>query len=83
MVGNGVLRWLITSPDVDRVVAVSRKQLVVRHAKVDVVIEEDMFHLQNIGMLEGFDACFFCIGASSVGMKESDYRYVTMTLHWQ
>lgn len=61
MVGDGVLLWLIISPDVDLVVAVSRKQLVVRHAKVDVVIEQDIFHLQNIGALEGFDACLFCL----------------------
>src|ERR1700691_4583852 len=80
MVGDGVLRWLITSPCVDRVVAVSRKQLARRHVKVEVVIEEDMFHLKNTSMLQGFDACFFCLGARSVGMKEAGYRYVTYDL---
>jgi uncharacterized protein YbjT (DUF2867 family) len=80
MVGDGVLRWLLTSPSVDRVVAVSRKPLVVQHAKVDVVIEEDMFHLRNTGFLKGFDACFFCLGASSVGMSEAEYRRLTVDL---
>jgi uncharacterized protein YbjT (DUF2867 family) len=80
MVGDGVLRWLITSPSVDQVVAVSRKPLQVRHAKLDTVIEGDMFHLQRTDVLRGFDACFFCLGASSVGMNESEYRKLTLDL---
>ena len=69
MVGDGVLRWLIASARVDRVVAVSRKALSVQHAKLQTVIESDMFRLQNLDALDGFDACFFCLGASSVGMS--------------
>jgi len=48
MVGDGVLRWLIASARVDRVVAVSRKALSVQHAKLQTVIESDMFRLQNL-----------------------------------
>jgi uncharacterized protein YbjT (DUF2867 family) len=80
MVGDGVLRCLITSPGVDQVVAVSRKPLQVRHAKLDAVIEGDMFHLQRTDVLRGFDACFFCLGASSAGMNEAEYRNVTLDL---
>jgi hypothetical protein len=80
MVGGGVLRWLIASPQVDRVVAVSRKQLGVQHPKLEVVIEADMFHLKNIDSLKGFDACFYCLGVSSVGMKEAEYRHFTRDL---
>src|SRR5579859_2594615 len=80
LVGDGVLRWLITSPKVDQVLAVSRKPLVVQHPKLKVVIEEDMFHLRNTDVLKGFDACFFCLGASSVGMDEAEYRRLTVDL---
>jgi len=80
LVGDGVLRWLITSPKVDQVLAVSRKPLVVQHPKLKVVIEEDMFHLRNADVLKGFDACFFCLGASSVGMDEAEYRRLTVDL---
>lgn len=80
LVGDGVLRWLIASPSVDQVVAVSRKPLQVRHAKLDSVIEGDMFHLQHADALQGFDACFFCLGASSVGMIEAEYRRLTLDL---
>jgi uncharacterized protein YbjT (DUF2867 family) len=80
LVGDGVLRWLIASPSVDQVVAVSRKPLQIRHAKLDTVIEGDMFHLQQADALQGFDACFFCLGASSVGMTEAEYRRLTLDL---
>ena len=48
MVGDGVLRWLIASARVDRVVAVSRKALSVQHAKLQTVIERDVFRLENL-----------------------------------
>ena len=80
MVGDGVLRWLIASPKVSRVVAVSRKPLAVQHPKLETVIEPDMFQLQHVDALRDFDACFFCLGASSVGMSPEDYRRLTYDL---
>jgi hypothetical protein len=80
MVGDCVLRWLIASPLVNRVVAVSRKPLQVRHPRLESVIEGDMFHLQHTDALQGFNACFFCLGASSVGMSAPDYRRPTFDL---
>ena len=80
MVGDGVVRWLVASPKVGRVVAFSRKPLSVQYPKLETVIEADMFHLQNVDALKDFDACFFCVGASSVGMSEEDYRRLTYDL---
>ena len=80
MVGDGVLRWLTASTKVTRVVAVSRKPLAVQHSKLDTVIEPDMFHLQHLDTLRDFDACLFCLGASSVGMSPEDYRQLTYDL---
>ena len=80
MVGDGVLRWLIASPKVSRVVAVSRKSLSVQDPKLDTVIEPDMFHLRHVDRLQDSDACFFCLGASSVGMSPEDYRRLTYDL---
>lgn len=80
MVGEGVLRWRIASPKASRVVAVSRKPLAVQHPKLEAVIEPDMSHLQHVNTLWDFDACFFCLGASSVGMSPEDYRRLTYDL---
>jgi len=80
MVGEGVLRWLIASPKVSGVVTVSRKPLAVQHPKLEAVIEIDMFHLQHVSTLRDLDACFFCLGASSVGMSPGSYRRLTYDL---
>ena len=80
MVGDGVLRWLIASPKVSRVVAVSRKPLSMQNPKLETVIEADMFHLQCVDALRNFDACLFCLGASSVGMTTEAYRHLTYDL---
>jgi len=80
MVGDGVLRWLIAAPAVNRVVAVSRKALSIKHPKLETVIETDMFRLQHKGALQGFDACFFCLGSTSVGMTADAYRRLTYNL---
>src|SRR5215472_12695775 len=69
MVGDGVLRWLIASPKVSSVVPVSRKPLVVKHPKLETVIEPNMFQLQHVNTIQDLDACFFCLGASSVAMS--------------
>jgi uncharacterized protein YbjT (DUF2867 family) len=80
VVGDGVLRWLIASPKVSRIVAVSRKPLAVSHAKLEVVIEPEMFHLRQRDLLKDFDACFFCLGVSSVGLSAEHYKHVTYDL---
>jgi hypothetical protein len=80
MVGDGVLRWLIASPQVSRVAAVSRRPLSVQHPKLETLIEPDMFHLQHADTLRDFDACFFCLGVSSVGMSAEAYRHLTYDL---
>jgi uncharacterized protein YbjT (DUF2867 family) len=80
MVGDGVLRWLIASPHVSRVSAVSRRPLSVQHPKLETVIEPDVSHLKHVETLRDFDACFFCLGASSVGMSAEAYRHLTYDL---
>lgn len=49
-----------------------------RDTKVREIVHRDM--LDYAGMeesLTGLDACFFCLGVSSAGMKEADYVRVT------
>ncbi len=80
MVGDGVLRWLIAAPGVNRVVAVSRRALSLQHPRLETVIEGDMFNLRHTEALRGFDACLFCLGSTSVGMTPDAYRGVTYDL---
>ena len=47
-------------------------------------VRKDLFEFQAGKDLQGYDACFFCLGVSSAGMKEADYTRLTfdLTLGW-
>lgn len=77
MVGQGVLRECLLAPDVQRVLAVGRTATGVRHPKLREAVQKDLLHYTNEADFSGFDACFFCLGVSSVGMKEADYERIT------
>ena len=77
MVGQGVLRECLLDPGVQLVKTVGRTATGVQHAKLREVISQDLRNYSSIEMeLSGFDACFFCLGVSSAGMKEADYERV-------
>ncbi len=81
MVGEGVLLECLADPRVGRVLVVNRKPSGVVHPKLVEVVHADFFDLTPIqAQLAGYDACFFCLGVSSVGMGEADYTRVTQAL---
>jgi uncharacterized protein YbjT (DUF2867 family) len=81
MVGEGVLLECLADTRVSRVLAVTRKPSGVTHPKLTELIHADFGDLAPIqSRLAGYDACFFCLGVSSVGMSEVDYRRVTYDL---
>jgi len=81
MVGRGVLLECLAHPDVERVLSLGRSPLGMTHPKLEEVVQPDLFHLEAVEpRLAGYDACFFCLGVSSVGMKEADYARVTHDL---
>ncbi|AUD00606.1 NAD-dependent epimerase/dehydratase family protein [Spirosoma pollinicola] len=84
MVGEGVMHECLQQPDVEQVLLINRKPSGVSHPKVKEIIHKDFFDLSAIeSQLSGYNACFFCLGVSSVGMKEDEYRHLTydLTLH--
>ncbi|WP_163867288.1 epimerase [Myxococcus eversor] len=80
MVGQGVLRECLLSPDVEQVLAVGRAETGQKHAKLRELLLKDFLDASSESSLDGHDACFFCLGVSSAGMKEEDYRRVTYDL---
>ncbi len=81
MVGQGVLRECLLDPDVESVLAVVRNASLPQHDKLREIVHPDVCDLVAIeDRLSGYDACFFCLGVSSVGMKEETYRRVTYDL---
>ncbi|MEO5737497.1 MAG: NAD-dependent epimerase/dehydratase family protein [Variovorax sp.] len=81
MVGQGVLRECLIDPDVKRVLCVGRGPSGQQQAKLQDLVVKDMFDYSAVeAQLAGFDACFFCLGVSSVGMSEADYKRVSYDL---
>ena len=77
MVGQGVLHESLLAQDVARVRAVTRTPTGVRHPKLREVTLTDFADLTPIeGELAGYDACFYCLGVSSLGMDEAAYTRV-------
>ena len=78
MVGQGVLRECLRDPEVERVLVIGRRSIGNQDDKVREIVHRDFLHFSSIGdQLGGYDACFFCLGVSSVGMSEQDYTRVT------
>jgi uncharacterized protein YbjT (DUF2867 family) len=81
MIGQGVLRECLLDESVEAVVAIGRSGTGVTHAKLTDLVHADLYDLSPIeDRLTGFDACFFCLGVSSAGMKEDAYRRITYDL---
>jgi uncharacterized protein YbjT (DUF2867 family) len=81
MVGQGVLRECLLDAGVELVEVVGRSPLGRTDAKLREIVHRDMFDYSAVEpQLTGFDACFFCLGITSAGMSEADYRRVTYDL---
>ena len=91
MVGLGVVRECLLDPDVKKVVVVARTQATMADvralkdvppeafAKIDELVLPDVMRI-GVDALAGCNACLFCLGVSSAGMSEQDYRRVTYDL---
>jgi hypothetical protein len=81
MVGEGVLLECLNHPDVELVMVINRKPGGVSHPKLLEIIHSDFFNLAPIEpQLMGYDACFFCLGTSSVGLSSEEYQHITYDL---
>ena len=78
MVGEGVMLSCLHNPAVSEVLIISRKHYEFQHPKLKELVVPDFFQLNNFAAtIRGYDACFFCAGISSVGMKEDKYTHIT------
>ena len=81
MVGEAVLLECLDNPAVGQVLVVNRNPAGRAHPKLTEIIHADFFDLTPIApQLAGYDACFFCLGVSSVGMDAEQYRRMTYDL---
>ena len=78
MVGTAVLRECLADGQVARVATIGRSASTLHSGKLNAITHADLLDYSSIeSSLQGFDACFFCLGVSSAGMTEAAYSRVT------
>jgi uncharacterized protein YbjT (DUF2867 family) len=78
MIGQGVLRECLLDERVKAVIAVVRAPLGLTHPKLRELTHRDFTDFSSLaGEFQAVDACFFCVGISSAGKSEDEYRRIT------
>ncbi|MBL8916958.1 MAG: epimerase [Archangium sp.] len=79
MIGQGTLLECLKRSDVTQVLSVGRTPLEQKHAKLQDVLVKDLTDFSGVpaGAFENVDAVLYCLGVSSGGMSEADYRRIT------
>lgn len=81
MVGEGVLYECLHSDLVEAVLVVNRKTCGYTHPKLKEIIHRDFMDISSIaGELKGYNACYFCLGVTSIGKNEEEFTKLTQTL---
>jgi uncharacterized protein YbjT (DUF2867 family) len=81
MVGEGALHECLLHPEVESVLVINRRSCNVLHPKLTEIIHDNFYDFSDIeNKLTGYNACFFCLGVSSIGMNEQKYHHITYDL---
>jgi hypothetical protein len=78
MIGKGVLLECLDHAEVAEVLSIGRSRIELSHAKLRQIEHRDFLDFSAIASeLQGYDACFFCLGISAAGMQEAEYKRIT------
>ena len=78
MVGTGVLLECLADDRVTAVTAIGRSPSGRIHPKLTDLSHQDFLHYESLQpKLTGYDAYFFCLGVSSLGLDEAAYTRIT------
>jgi uncharacterized protein YbjT (DUF2867 family) len=78
MVGEGVLFECLENQNVETVLIVGRRHYDMIHPKLKELLVRDFMNPEGFSeQLKGYDACFYCAGISSIGVKEEAYTHAT------
>ena len=81
MVGEGVLHECLKHADVEKVLVITRKPCGYSHPKLTEIVHDNFFDITSLAdRLKGYNACYFCLGVTSLGKNEAEYTKLTYTL---
>jgi uncharacterized protein YbjT (DUF2867 family) len=81
MVGEGVMHACLNHADISEVLIVGRRPYGSTHPKLKELVHADLYNLAPVAnQLAGYDACYFCLGTTSVGKNEAEFTKTTYDL---
>ena len=81
MIGEGVLYECLNHPEVEKVLVITRTSCGYSHPKLTEIVHSDFFDITSLGSrITGYNACYFCLGVTSLGKNEAEYTRLTHTL---
>lgn len=81
MVGEGVLHECLKDPKITSITLLNRRSTGIIHPKLKEVLLTDLFAFTgNEPGLTNIDACFYCLGVTSIGKNEEEYTKLTYDL---
>lgn len=81
MVGKGVLFACLESNSIEKIYLINRTSIYLNHPKVIEIILVDFMQLATVqNKLKNIDACFYCMGVSSVGLNEKQFMAFTFDM---
>ncbi|WP_372745904.1 NAD-dependent epimerase/dehydratase family protein [Lutibacter sp.] len=80
MVGKGVLLECLQNNTISEILVINRASLHIKHPKLKEIIHTNFLDFSPIKeQLKGFNACFHCMGVSSMGISDENYYNLTYT----
>ncbi len=81
MVGEGVLHECLNHKEVEQVLVLGRKSCGYTHPKLKEIVHANLYDLSSIeSQLSNYNACYFCLGTTSIGKNEEEYTKISYTL---
>lgn len=81
MVGKAILLEAVEDPRINKILLINRSSIRIDNPKIEELLIDNYEDINNHrDKLSNFNACFHCMGVSSVGMNEGDYNYITFEL---
>ena len=81
MVGEGAMHECLLNDEVEQVLVINRKPCGLSHPKLKEIIHADFMDFSPIeSQLQNYNACFFCLGVTSIGKNEEEYSKLSYTL---
>lgn len=81
MIGEWILHICLNNPQIKDILIINRSRLNLEHPKLTQIIHKDLSDISSLSsQLEGYDACYFCLGTTSMGKSKETYEYITYDL---